>query len=387
MANKESIRFGIIGVGGMGANHARSILAGKVPGLELVAVADKEEKKMEPFPDVAHFGSGEDLIESADLDAVLIATPHYSHTTLGIQALKAGLHLLVEKPISVHKEDCEKLIDAYSKDSGQIFAAMFNQRTDYRYRKVKELISSGELGTLQRLNWVITDWFRSETYYQSGGWRATWAGEGGGVLLNQCPHQLDLWQWLFGMPDRLTARCQIGRFHEIEVEDSVTALMEYESGMQGVFVTTTGEAPGVNRLEVVGDNGRLEITGDDVIHYDRNEIPTQKFLKESTTGFGKPGCWDVSIPTGGKGEQHNGILKNFVGAIRGDEALIAPAEEGIHSVELANAMLLSSFRDAPVELPMDSSEYAAELKKKIAESKPEKKVIREISTEDFNRSF
>lgn len=386
MATEKEILLGVIGLGNMGRAHAALVRDGAIPGLRLAAVADPSPGALEPFGEASRFSGGAELIERAGVDAVLIATPHYSHTTLGEAALKRGLHVLVEKPISVHKADCERLIAAYSGDPGQVFAAMFNQRTDQRYRKARELIRSGELGELRRVNWVITDWFRTEAYYQSGGWRATWGGEGGGVLLNQCPHQLDLWQWLFGMPRRVTARCQIGRFHDIEVEDSVTALLEYDSGVHGVFATTTGEAPGVNRLEIVGDRGRLEIGAADSLSYHRNEVPADQFLRESAAPFAKPAAWDVRIPTGGKGEQHAGILRNFANAIRGMEPLIAPAVEGIHSVELANAMLLSSFTDRPVDLPMDAALYAAELKKKI-DSSTFVKTTRKVETGDFNQSF
>lgn len=389
MSLVKDIRLGVIGLGNMGNVHARAVLEGRVPGLRLAAVADGHPPRLKPYQGIAQFDSGEALIASGEADAVLIATSHYSHTPLGIATLEAGLHLLVEKPISVHKQDGEKLIAAYRPNSGQIFAAMFNQRTDLRYLKLRELIQSGALGEVRRIQWTITDWFRSEFYYQSGGWRATWAGEGGGVLLNQCPHNLDLWQWLFGMPERIIARCQLGRFHDIEVEDSVTALFEYSSGTQGVFVTSTGEAPGTNRLEVAGDNGKVVIEiGQNAIAFTRNEQPTPKFSRQSQKAFGPPPVWDVSIPIQGTGEQHLGILKNFAQAIRGEEKLIAPAQEGIHSVELANAMLLSSFRDAPVRLPLDAEEYAEELEKRVAESTFVKNApAHETIASDFAKSF
>lgn len=388
MKASSPVRLGIIGVGNMGTAHARTVLGDDVPGLTLTGLADRQAERLAPFPDVAHFDDADALIASGTVDAVLIATPHYSHTTLGIAALEAGLHVLVEKPISVHKQDCEALIAAYRPDSGQVFAAMFNQRTDPRYRKLKQLLDDGTLGTVQRINWIITDWFRTEHYYGSGDWRATWSGEGGGVLLNQCPHNLDIWQWCFGLPDRVTARCQIGRFHDIEVEDSVTALLEYSSGVQGVFVTTTGEAPGTNRLEVAADNGKVVISNDHPgIQFTRNEIPATQFSKESDSGFAKPETWDVTIPINAKGEQHLGILKNFAAAIQGTEPLIAPATEGVHSVELANAMLLSSFRDQPVTLPFDAAEYAAELKKKIASSTHTKTTNTSSPAGDFASSF
>ncbi len=365
MTSADSIRLGIIGLGSMGATHARTVQSEAVPGLELAALADRDPNRLTPFPNVAHFDDAHALMTSGTVDAVLIATPHYSHTPLGIAALDAGLHVLVEKPISVHKQDCEALIAAYRSDSGQVFGAMFNQRTDPRYRKLKQLLDDGTLGAVQRINWIITDWFRTEHYYGSGDWRATWSGEGGGVLLNQCPHNLDIWQWCFGLPDRVTAQCQIGRFHDIEVEDSVTALLEYSSGTQGVFVTTTGEAPGTNRLEVAGDNGRIVISNDHPgLQFTRNEKSSRQFSKEASSSFAKPATWEVTIPTSVPGEQHLGILKNFAAAIKGTETLIAPATDGIHSVELANAMLLSSFRDQPIVLPLDSAEYAAELRKR-----------------------
>src|SRR5450432_2525881 len=220
-----SVRIGIIGLGNMGSSHAASIQAGKVPRLELTAVAEVEVARAARYSGVKVFSSADELIASGIVDAVLIATPHYSHTTLGISALKAGLHVMVEKPVSVHKADAERLIAAHT-NPRQVFAAMFNQRTDHYYLKLRRLIQSGELGQLRRVNWIITNWFRTQKYYASGGWRATWAGEGGGVLLNQCPHNLDLFQWMFGMPVRVRGFCGTGRYHDIEVEDDVTAYFD-----------------------------------------------------------------------------------------------------------------------------------------------------------------
>ncbi len=363
-APPDPVRLGIIGLGNMGAVHARSILDGKVPGLDLVAVADRDAERLAPFPEVARFDDALALIGSGSVDAILIATPHYSHTTLGIAALEAGLHVLVEKPISVHKQDCEPSSPPPAR-LGQGLRRDVQSAHRPALPQAQQLIDDGTLGTVRRINWIITDWFRTEHYYGSGDWRATWGGEGGGVLLNQCPHNLDVWQWCFGLPERVTAHCQIGRFHDIEVEDSVTALLEYPSGVQGVFVTTTGEAPGTNRLEVVADNGKIVISNDQPgIQFTRNEVPAAQFSKDSASGFAKPETWEITIPIHAKGEQHVGILKNFTAAIQGTEPLIAPAVEGIHSVELANAMLLSSFRDRPISLPLDAADYAAELKKK-----------------------
>lgn len=357
--------------------------------MTLCAVCDQDPKRLKTFADeasVSTFESPDAFFAGAEVDAVLIATPHYDHTTLGITALGKGYHVLVEKPISVHKADCERLIAAYN-DKRKHFAAMFNQRTDPRYQKLRKLIQEGELGTVKRIQWTITDWFRTDFYYQSGGWRATWAGEGGGVLLNQCPHQLDLWQWLFGMPSKVRAHCTLGKYHDIEVEDDVTAYMEYDNGCTGVFITTTGEAPGTNRLEVAGDRGKVVIEGTTFL-FTRNEVPTTEHCRTAKTGFSCPDIWNVDIPVSGYGEQHVGILKNFAKAILEGVPLVAQAEEGIHSVELGNAMLYSGLTDQTVTLPMDGSVYEAFLKEKIATSTFQKKTVDAgVSADDFSKSF
>ena len=360
------IRFGIAGLGGMGAAHAQSILDGKVPRATLAAVADPFVDLSRYAPSARTFTSGQEMIRSGGIDAVLIATPHASHLELGAEALRQGVHLLVEKPIAVHKADCERFIAAHTNPQ-QVFAAVFNQRTDPHYTALRELIQSGELGEIRRITWLITDWFRSDAYYASGGWRATWAGEGGGVLLNQCPHNLDLLQWLFGMPSRVWASCKFGRFHEIEVEDDVTAVLEYPNGASAVFIASTGDAPGANRLEISAERGRV-VLEDGKLQWWRNTIPASVFSRTTATRFSAPPVWNIEIPVNGNGEQHVGILNNFVEAILDGTPLIAPAREGIHSVELANAMLMSQFEGRTIELPLDSAAYESILQQKIAAS-------------------
>jgi Predicted dehydrogenases and related proteins len=382
----KELRLGIVGLGNMGRNHAAALQAGRVPRCRLTAVCDENPEKLKGYENVRTFTDSDGMISSGEIDAILVATPHYSHTTIGIAALKSGLHVLVEKPISVHKADCQRLIAAH-KSKKQVFAAMFNQRTDSYYRKIRELVRDGALGEIRRVTWTITDWFRTEAYYASGGWRATWAGEGGGVLLNQCPHNLDLYQWIFGLPDKVRGFCHFGKYHDIEVEDDVTAYFEYKNGMTGVFITSTGEAPGANRLEISGENGRL-VYEKGTLHFIRNEIPMSKFSRTTDELFGRPPVWNVEIPVQQKGEQHLGILKNFTNAILDGEKLIAPAAEGIHSVELGNAILLSSLENKTVDLPISASKFEARLKKLIATSRfKKKKVVKSVPVQDFSKSF
>ncbi len=379
------VRLGIIGMGNIGRHHAEYLRAGKVKRCELVAVCSTSPNKLEKYLPLKVYGSGEELIRCKEVDAVLIATPHYQHTTLGIAALENGVHVMVEKPISAHKADAERLIAAHKKHKKLVFAGMFQLRVEPRYVKIQKLIASGELGEIARVSWTITDWYRTEAYYSSGGWRATWKGEGGGVLLNQCLHNLDVLQWLCGMPKRVRGFCQLGRYHHIEVEDNVTAYMEYSNGATGVFITSTGEAPGTNRFEIAGSGGRV-VLEKDRLTFTRNETSMTEFSKISKSGFAKPDVWNVEIPIENAPAPHAAMMQNFVNAILDGTPLIAPGEEGIHSVELANVMLYSSLIGETVELPMSGADFEKKLKQLIDRSKGKKKVV-ECSAEDFEKSF
>src|SRR5438445_4188745 len=379
------VRLGIIGMGNIGQHHHAYLSASKVSRAELVAVSDAIPGKLDRYEPLKTFSDGEELIRSGLVDAVIIATPHYQHTTLGISALKQGVHVMVEKPISAHKADAERLIAAHKRNPKLVFAGMFQLRAEPRYLKIQKLIQTGELGEVVRMSWIMTDWFRTEAYYASGGWRATRKGEGGGVLLNQCLHNLDVMQWLLGMPARVRGFCQLGRFHHIEVEDNVSAYLEYSNGATGTFVSSTGEAPGSNRFEIAGTRGKLVLERDK-LSFTRNDADMIEFNKVSKLGFAKPDVWHADIPSENAPNPHAILVQNFVNAILDGEPLIAPGEEGIHSVELANVMLYSSLLEETVELPMEGAAYEKKLNQLIAESKLEKKVV-EVANEDFTKSF
>ncbi len=385
MPTSGRVRVGIAGLGNMGLVHAQHLLAGRIDRMELAAICDRDPTKLTRLPTVPAFTSAGAMIAAGAVDAVLVATPHYDHTTIGIAALEAGLHVMVEKPISVHKADAERLIAAH-RNRRQVFAAMFNQRTDPYYAAIRALVTGGDLGEVRRINWIITDWFRSEAYYASGGWRATWAGEGGGVLLNQCPHNLDLFQWIFGMPRRVRAFCRFGRYHAIEVEDDVTAYFEFANGATAVFVTSTGEAPGTNRLEITAEGGRVVYEGD-LIRCWRNAVPMTEFSRTTAQMFARPETTVATIAPPDHGGQHDEILRNFAAAILDGEPLIAPAADGIRSVELANAMLMSAWLERTVDLPLDGPAYAQLLAERIGRSRFKKKVVPAAGGEDFSRSF
>ncbi len=373
----EKVKLGIVGLGNMGTVHVRHVL--DLPNTELVAVCDKNERKLQAAAaggDVARFRDYRQMLDSAAPDGVIIATPHYDHPDMSIAAFERGIHVLVEKPIAVHVNEAQRMIDAYhafkKRMPNLVFAAMFMQRTWGHWRKIKAMIERGELGRLIRCTWIITDWFRTQYYYDSGGWRATWRGEGGGVLMNQCPHNLDLYQWLVGAPARIHGFASFGKHHQIEVEDEATAYLEHDNGMIGHFITTTGESPGTNRLEISGENGKLVYESDELIFY-RNHWSSIKQLRESQKGFDKVPCQReiVDFERGGKGG-HDLVIANFADAILTGSDLIAPAEEGLHSIMINNGIILSAHKRETVSLPIDGDEFVDLLRLYIEESAKER---------------
>jgi predicted dehydrogenase len=373
----DCVRIGVIGVGNMGTSHAKNIASGKVENAKLTAVCDANPARLAWFkanmPDVKVFENEDQLMDSKEVDAVVVATEHFLHPPIAIKAFEKGLHVLIEKPAGVYTLQVREMNKA-AEESGKVFAIMYNQRTNPVYRKARELIKEGELGEIKRSIWIITSWYRPQSYFDSGGWRATWAGEGGGVLLNQDPHQLDLWQWICGMPKRVRSFMYFGKYHDIEVEDDVTGYVEYENGATGLFVTSTGEAPGTNRLEISGDMGKIVIE-DKTLTFWRNRVNERQFNREYQGGFGQPECWKCEIPITETETGHVGILNNFVEAILTGKELIAPGVEGINGLSISNAMHLSAWLDDWVEIPFDDSLYYEKLQEKMRTSTFKKNVV------------
>lgn len=377
----EQIKLGIIGLGNMGSGHLKNYIADKMPEIVVTAIADRKPERLEKavkdlsayasekgisMP-VAEFEDGEVLIASDACDAILIAVPHYQHPTLAIAGFAHGKHVMCEKPAGVYTLQVREMNAAAAK-CDKVFGMMFNQRTNCVYRKMKELVAGGALGELKRVNWIVTDWYRTDIYYASGAWRATWAGEGGGVLLNQCPHNLDLMQWICGLPSKVQAQCHIGKWHDIEVEDDVTCYLEFANGATGVFVTTTGDTPGTNRFEITGTLGKL-VCEDDVLTFWKLSESERDYCAKATDGFAKPACEKMVVETDGENPQHLAVLNAFAGAILRGEPLVAGGEEGINGLMLSNAMHLSSWTNQAVTLPIDETIFYEELKKRQATSR------------------
>ncbi len=384
----QKVRLGIIGLGNMGSAHVSSVK--NVPQAELTAVCDRDKTKADKFAaqsGAKAFYSVEDLFAAKCVDAVLIAVPHYDHTPIAIAAFAQGLHVLCEKPIAVSAGDAQKMIDAHKKHPELRFGLMFQQRTHKAHRKIKELIQNGEFGKIMRVNWIITDWFRSQTYYDSGSWRATWSGEGGGVLLNQCPHNLDLFQWFFGVPEMVSSYVAIGKYHKIEVEDDVNTFCRFADGSTGNFITSTGEMPGTNRLEITGSRGRL-VFENNQITFRRTEVDILKFCAETKESFPFVQPWEITIPVqADTGHPHQDVIDNFIKAVLDPKVeLVARGEEGINSVMFGNAMLLSGLKNKPVSLPLDNQEYYGLLDELIKKSNFKKNAAVNASV-DMSKSF
>lgn len=372
----KEVKLGIIGIGNMGYTHAKNVFEGKIDRLKLVAVCDIDKAKLEQAKNelvgIVTFESADELIASKLVDAVIIATPHYYHTEIAIKAFAAGLNVLTEKPAGVRASDVIKMNDA-AKASGKTFGIMWNQRTNPLFKKAKEIVENGTLGTMKRMVWIITNWYRTQSYYDSATWRATWSGEGGGVLLNQAPHNLDLWQWIFGMPDAVYASCDAGKWHNIEVEDDATIIGYYKNGAIATFITSTGEYPGTNRLEISGSKGKMVLEKGKLTLY-LTDGDEREFCFTCSKGFPKFDLTEKVIEQTEKEASHNGILQNFTDAILDGTPLLAPGYDGIKEISLSNAAYLSSWTGQRIEFPLDYDAFNAELDKRIKSSTGERNV-------------
>lgn len=385
------LRYGIIGIGKMGHIHAKKINNGMDKNAVLTAVADTSEERRswaeKNLKNVKIFSNAEDLISCSEVDAVIIATPHYFHPEYAIKALNAGKHVLSEKPAGVYTKAVKELNEVAKEKKDLVFGIMYNQRTDPMYREAKRIIESGELGKIKRINWVITNWYRPQAYYDQGGWRGTWEGEGGGVLINQCPHQLDLFQWLGGMPSKVYGFAKVGVERNINVENDVTFYTEYEGGGSGVFVTSTHDFPGTNRLEISGDGGQIIVEWKGLLSekftFIKLKTKESEFnatnkrfmpLIPNTKRTKRISTLSNAIKMGVIG-QHINIIRNFSKAVLFGESLIAPGLEGINGLTLSNAVYLSSWKGKEIVLPINEDEFIKELEKRKEEEKVSNKKV------------
>ena len=381
-----SVRIGLIGIGNIGSAHLRWMLEHPEGGLSVAALCDTDPQKRDLLrreaPGIPVFATHEELLASGLTEAVIVSAPHEVHPIAAVNAFRAGQHVLIEKPAGVSVRAVRRMNEEAEK-SGKVFAIMFNQRTNPLFARAREIVQSGQLGEPKRLVWIVTNWYRTQAYYDSGSWRATWNGEGGGVLLNQAPHNLDLWQWIFGMPKRVFAFCSFGKYHRIAVEDDVTIQAEYENGASATFITTTGETPGTNRLEISGDRGRLVLENGSLL-WQKLSSPEREFCFSAKEGFFQPDVQEerFSAP---EPDGHPLILQNFARAILYGEPLIAPGSEGIRSLSISNAAYLSAWTNSWAEIPVDEERFESFLAQRREEERlsPPRTVQAEKMSESY----
>lgn len=368
----DELRLAVIGIGNMGSAHARHIAEGAVREAKLTAVCDIAQTRRDWAAQalgggVKIYSDYHQLLDEHAADAVVIAVPHPLHPVIGIEALEKGYHVLTEKPEGIDKDSAQKLNECAAK-SDRTFAIMFNQRTNPLFQKMRGLVKGGELGNVRHFIWIVNNWYRTQAYYDSGSWRATWNGEGGGVLMNQCPHNLDIWQWIMGMPDRIVAECGVSKYHHINVEDEATILATYKNGATAAFVTSTGEQPGTNRMEISGSKGKAVIEGGRLMFW-KNPADTDEATYTAAESFPKTKPefqeWVQTEPE----PAHIGILNNFARAVLHGEPLLSPGEDGVNELEIANAAYLSSWTGRWVDLPLDGAEYLKQLRRKQEEER------------------
>ncbi len=373
----EKVRLGIVGIGNQGAGYVTKIQRGDVPEMEIAAVCDINPERLEwaekNHPDVARFDDAEKMMDSALIDAVLVSVPHYDHPKYSIMGMKKGLHVICEKPAGVYTKQVKEMNEV-AKECNVKFGMMFNQRTRNVYKKLHDIIHSGIYGEIRRTNWIITTWYRTQNYYDSGSWRATWSGEGGGVLLNQCPHQLDLWQWICGMPSKVYTKMHFGKWHDIEVEDDVTTYVEYPNGATGTFITTTGDFPGSNRFEITLDKAKIICEGTTLKIFEL-EVPTTEHINTGKVFTNPPFIGETIINCNNNSDQHMNVFKAFAAAILRDEPLTANGTEGINGLTLSNCMHLSAWLNKDIVVSeLDDELFYEELMKRVATSRRKENV-------------
>ena len=367
--NKKKIKYGVVGIGGMGASHASKLFKSEINDAVLTAVCDADVSHKYKFENIPFYLNIKNFLKQDIIDAVIIATPHKSHVEIAKLALQNNINVIVEKPLAITSKKCREFIK-FSENYESKFTVMLNQRTNPVYLKIKDLIQTGSLGSIHRYQWTITDWFRTNYYYKTSKWRAKWESEGGGVLINQSIHQLDLCQWLFGMPDSVYTDLGLGRFHTIEVEDEVTSIFKYSNGLKGVFITTTGEAPGVNRLEIASEKGLITIQDNEIV-WDKVDSSTD-FINNSKTLFDMPKKERINFNFKSNLDQHiehQRLIQNFTNFLLGKEKLLVNGKDGLNSVELINAMVLSGLDEEKICLPLNENRYEKKLEKMISKSK------------------
>lgn len=369
----KKIRIGIIGFGKHGSHYVRRYLETDIcKEVELTAIAENNSVRLDwakkHLENVAFFDDAIKMLDSGLIDACQIVVPHPDHYFYIKECFKRGIHVLCEKPLCVYADEARSIIEEHQKHySDLVFGVMLNQRQNPLFRKLKELLDNKTYGTILRADWTITNWYRNQVYFDESYWHATWIGEAGGLMMNQAIHQLDLWQWLFGLPDRVYAKLGYGKGHDIETDDEASIFFEYNDGVVGTFTASTNDFSGSNCLKIRTDQALLII--------ENKKITVKEIKRESASAmhnyqlmYEKPALIETEIKIEGTDPKHEGVVNEFTSAIINKTPLETDGAQGLNSIILANAIYLSSFLNKEIEIPCDEKLYREEFSKRIANS-------------------
>lgn len=382
---KDIVNIVVVGLGPIGSLHVKNLLSQKIAGARLACICEQRGADSAQYGGVPIFTDLDEMLKSRSFDAAVISTPSFTHYPLAKKILQAGYDVLVEKPVALCPSDAEDLRETARK-LGKVCAVMLNQRTNALYSKIRDLVVSGQLGEINRVSWTMTSWYRPNIYFTSSPWRGTWKGEAGGALVNQSIHNLDIFAWTFGVPEKLRAWCEFGKYHDIEVEDEVVCRMKLKNGANATFTTSTGEFPGENRLVIAADRGFIETDGDALKFTRYKNGSLSEYTRDTRYMFGSPECECTEEVVSDKGAQHAGVMQNFADALTGRDMLRFDVSEAMGSLGLANGMLMSAWCGCEVDFPLDGAKYKRLLDEKIAQSRLRENP-RSDAVVEFSKSF
>ena len=369
----NQVRAALIGFGGMGKIYAKMLYAGMVPDLKLIGVCSRNAQGQEllrkEFSGVEIYQDADDMASHADaFDAVIIVTPHTSHVPIGLQMVRLHKHILMDKPAGINAGEVEELVRT-CEERNVVFAMMFHNRCLPAFAAAQQMLSEGALGTLHRAVWVCNSWYRTPAYHRSAPWRSSWNGECGGLMINQNPHYLDLWNWLFGMPQKVYASLEFGRYNDFAVDDAADIQFFYETGFHGTMISATGEAPGINRLEIWGSKGKLTIEDGKTLHFDENQVSTAEFARTNQDIFTVLPHKCREIPVTPLQNPYGAVMQRFAESVGGKEKVVADGTDGLKEVQLANAIYVSGWEEKRVQVPVQEQRYLDGLRRRQKEER------------------
>ena len=371
------MKLGIAGIGVIGESYLKLFKEGRIKEGEVAAVASRNTQRVEKIleklnlQEVRVYGSLKEMLEKESLSGVIITTPHKLHVSMMKEALQMGVSVLTDKPLSSTRKEAEEMA-VFAKDYPDLVkGVLFNKRANPIHKEIKKIIESGELGILRRALYEVTDYYRSHRYYEESGWRGTYEEEGGGVLMNQAVHQMDLLTWFTDLPKEVMAFLKEGSHRPMTTENDAYLHLFYEGGGVGHFITSTHESPGVHRLELSFDQGQILMENEKTLKITKLQEPEEDFSRKTETLFAHvPGTLEVKEfePLEDK-EEHVRTIENFIRAIEGKEKIQSSLEEAVKSITLVNAAYLSHFTGKKGAMDFSLEEYDRELHRKIQEER------------------